>query len=239
MAELYPWFVAGAGGAIGAFLTAMLLLIPKVGEMFFKARLDRALEAYRSEQNREVESLRERLNHLGDRGRRSNENEFNALRSIWERFIQAYYSTYGAVINFIQYPPLNTMSDERVTEFLKNNEFDEAIVRDILASNDRERSFLRAHTWRQINQAGKDNFACIQELRRQRIFISDDIRRQFDNALNIVTAAQAQRQVDYARDSSSGGRAGDYTDKFMAGGNAVVDALATAVNKRLFRDEAR
>jgi hypothetical protein len=36
-----------------------------------------------------------------------------------------------------------------------------------------------------------------------------------------------------------GGRAGDYTDKFLADGNAVVDALATATNQRLFRDEAR
>jgi len=30
-----------------------------------------------------------------------------------------------------------------------------------------------------------------------------------------------------------------FIDKFLADGDAVVDALATAVNKRLFRDEAR
>ena len=35
------------------------------------------------------------------------------------------------------------------------------------------------------------------------------------------------------------GRARDCIDKFLAEGNAVVDALATAVNQRLFRDEAR
>jgi hypothetical protein len=81
-AELFPWIVAGVGGAIGSFLTATVLLIPKVGETFFKARFDRALEAYKAEQNRGIEALRERLNHISDRGRRSNENEFNALRSI-------------------------------------------------------------------------------------------------------------------------------------------------------------
>jgi hypothetical protein len=141
------------------------------------------------------------------------------------------------VINFIQFPPLNTMTDDRIVEFLTSNEFDASTVRDILASKDREQSFSRAYTWRQINQAGKDNFACIQELRRQRIFISDDIRRQFSGALEICTGAQAQRQVDHAMPHA--GRSGMFVDKFLADGDATVDALANAVNKRLFRDEGR
>jgi hypothetical protein len=236
-AELYPWVVAGVGGAIGSVLTALLLLVPKFGEMFFKARIDRALEAYKAEKNRDIEGLRERLNHIADRGRRSNENEFNALRSIWEKFIVAYYSTYGAVISFIQFPPLNTMTDDRITEFLASNEFDGSTVRDILASKDREQSFSRAYAWRQINQAGKDNFECIQELRRQRVFISEDIRRQFSSALEICTGAQAQRQVDHAMPRSVG--SGMFINNFLTNGDAAVDALATAVNKRLFRDEAR
>ena len=237
-ADFSPWLVAGAGGAVGAFLTAMLLLIPKFGEMFFKARFDRALETYKAKQSLEIENLRERLNHIGDRGKRSNENEFNALRSIWERFIEAYYSTYAAVINFIQYPPLNKMSDDKIKEFLESTDLDAGTIRDILASNDRERSFSRAHTWRQINRAAKDNFACIQELRRQRIFISDDIRKQFDSALKIITGAQAQRQVDHSYSRTSGG-AGNFVDRFLSEGEAAVDALATAVNRRLFRDEIR
>jgi hypothetical protein len=233
--ELYPWIVAGVGGAFGSILTALLLLVPKFGEMFFKARIDRALEVYKAEQNRDIEGLRERLNHIADRGRRSNENEFNALRSIWEKFIAAYFSTYGAVLNFIQFPSLNQMADERVTEFLESNEFDSSTIRDILASKDREQSFTRAYTWRQINQAGKANFECIQELRRQRVFISDDIRRQFTAVLEICTGAQAQRQVDHA--SPHSGRSGMFVDRFLADGDHAVDALATAVNKRLFREE--
>lgn len=51
-AELYPWTIAAIGGAIGSTLTALLLLIPKFGEMFFKARFDRALETYKADQNR-------------------------------------------------------------------------------------------------------------------------------------------------------------------------------------------
>ena len=235
-AELYPWTIAAIGGAIGSTLTALLLLIPKFGEMFFKARFDRALETYKADQNRDIEALRERVNHISDRGRRSNENEFNALRSIWEKFIEAYYSTYGAVINFIQFPPLNTMVDDRIAEFLISDDFDASTVRDILAAKDREQSFSRAYTWRQINQAGKDNFACIQELRRQRVFISDDIRRQFSSALEICTGAQAQRQVDHAVPHA--GRSGMFIDRFLADGDRAVDALATAVKKRLFRDEA-
>ncbi len=237
-AELYPWIIAGIGGAAGSLLTALLLLIPKIGEAFFKARFDRALEAYKAKQNREMESLRERMNHIGDRGRRSNENEFNALRSLWEKFMDAYYSTYSAVINFIEFPPLNRMTDDQITDFLIQSEFDAASVQNILASSDREQSFSRAFTWRQIVKARKDNVAFIQELRRQRVFISNDIRQQFNSAVDICSGAQAQRQIDHAR-GTSGGNSGTFVDRFLSEGDSTVDALATAVNQRLFRDEAR
>ena len=234
--ELYPWLIAGIGGAIGAFLTALLLLIPKIGETFFKARLDRALETYKSEQGRQIEDLRERLSHLGDRGRRSNENEFTALRSLWELFIEAYYSTYAAIINFMSFPPLNTMPDDQVTEFLENNEFNGTQIAEILATNERERAFSRAITWRQISKARSDNFSCTQALRKQRVFISDDIRREFMQALDFVTSAQVERQIGHELRRGSTGK---YTEKFLADGDKIVDALATSVNRRLFRDEIR
>jgi hypothetical protein len=53
---------------------------------------------------------------------------------------------------------------------------------------------------------------------------------------HILTTAQARRQIEHERRS---GPAGNFIDRFLADGDAVVDALATAVNRRLFRDEAR
>ena len=72
---IYPRIVAGLGGFIGA----ALLLPTKLGEALFSYRLGKALEGFKAEQSRELERLKEQLNHVGDRGRRSNEMEFSAI----------------------------------------------------------------------------------------------------------------------------------------------------------------
>jgi hypothetical protein len=76
-----PWLIAGVGGSIGA----ALLLPTKLGEALFKHRFDKAIEGYKAEQGKDIEKLREQLSHLGDRGRRSNELEFAAIRDVWEK----------------------------------------------------------------------------------------------------------------------------------------------------------
>jgi hypothetical protein len=90
------------GGAIGA----LLLLPSKLGEILFKYRFDKEIEGFKADQGAKLERLRERLNHLGDRGRRSNEMEFAAIREVWEKIVEAYVATHNCVANFIQYPDL-------------------------------------------------------------------------------------------------------------------------------------
>jgi hypothetical protein len=77
--EIYPWVVAGIGGFIGA----ALLLPTKLGEALVQFRVGKALESFKADQSRELEQLKERLSHLGDRGRRSNEMEFAAIEKVW------------------------------------------------------------------------------------------------------------------------------------------------------------
>ena len=74
--------------AIGA-IGAALLLPTKLGETHFKYRFDKAIEGYKAEQGKELEKVREQLSHVGDRGRRSNELEFAAIRDVWEKTVEA------------------------------------------------------------------------------------------------------------------------------------------------------
>ena len=68
LVDLYPWVTRALGGFIGA-----ALLIPtKLGEALIKFRCDKNLEGFKSQQIRDLEALKEQLNHLSDRGKRSN-----------------------------------------------------------------------------------------------------------------------------------------------------------------------
>jgi hypothetical protein len=74
----WPWIVSALGGAIGA----AVLLPTKVGEALIKFRFDKQIEGFKADQGAKLERLREQLGHLGDRGRRSNELEFAAIREM-------------------------------------------------------------------------------------------------------------------------------------------------------------
>src|SRR5882724_510692 len=109
--QIYPWFVAGIGGALGA----ALLLPTKLGEALIQFRINKLLEGFKSEQSRELERLKaeqgrelerlkEQLNHLGDRGRRSNEMEFEAIETVWKAFVKAWLSANTCVGAMISIP---------------------------------------------------------------------------------------------------------------------------------------
>src|ERR1700738_351934 len=87
--EIYPWLIAGIGGFIGA----ALLLPTKLGEAVVQFRGGKALEAFKAQQSGELERLKEQLNPVGDRGRRSNEMEFAAIETVWRAFVKAWLST--------------------------------------------------------------------------------------------------------------------------------------------------
>src|SRR5579872_3511217 len=127
-----PWFVSAVGGAIGA----ALLLPTKFGEMLFKYRFDQAIEGYKVQQGRELERLREQLNHLGDRGRRSNEFEFGAIREVWEKLTKAFLATGSCVANVIEYSDLNQLTSQDLEAFLSTTGFSDGQVDQIKTAVD-------------------------------------------------------------------------------------------------------
>jgi hypothetical protein len=88
------------GSWLGQAATAFVALLAFIGiapsqlvEKLFGHRLESRLAEVKHEQNTKIEALREQLGHLGDRGKRSNEREFEALSAAWAKFVQAFLST--------------------------------------------------------------------------------------------------------------------------------------------------
>lgn len=109
-----PWVISAVGGAIGA----VLLLPSKLGEMLFKYRFDKEIEGFKADQGAKLEKLREQLGHLGDRGRRSNELEFAAIREVWDKTVEAHLATANCIASFVEYPDLTRLSPEELDGFL-------------------------------------------------------------------------------------------------------------------------
>jgi hypothetical protein len=240
--EIYPWFVSGIGGALGA----SLLLPTKLGEALiqfrtnkllegFKSEQSRELERLKAEQSRELERLKEQLNHLGDRGRRSNEMEFVAIQTVWKTFVKAWLSANTCVGAMIQIPDFDRMSDDEVKKLAASSGFSDRDQETLLRSADRKEEYARLVNWQKVNEARKDIYQARLILREQRIFMPSEITKQFSDVIERMSSVQVERQVALEHPGAR--------DQFEVSAAWIKDCLpvfediATQANRRLFREE--
>jgi hypothetical protein len=228
-----PWIIAAIGGAIGT----LLLLPSKLGEMLFKYRFDKEIEGFKADQGAKLERLREQLSHLGDRGRRSNEMEFSAIREVWEKIVEAYGATHGCVVNFIQHPDLNALSSQELDGFLSTTGFSKEQCDQISKAANHNDMYIKIVTWRAIANAAQSNFDVNLLLRKLRIFMPDVLRSEFQSLIDLLQAAQVERELQFQHPQMPRGGWGDAVKKFFESGDRTLQALAGNVNRRLFRDE--
>jgi hypothetical protein len=240
--EIYPWLISGFGGAVGA----ALLLPTRLGEALvqfrtnrllegFKSEQSRELEQFKAEQSRELESVKEQLNHLGDRGRRSNEMEFLAIKTVWENFVKAWLSANTCVSAMIPIPDFDRMPEEEIKKLAVSKGFGDRDQETLLNSDDKQTQYVRLVEWQNVNAARKDIYQARLTLREQRIFMPPELTKQFSDVIERMSSVQIEREValghpgapDMFKNSSA----------WIADCVPVFDDMAAQANRRLFREE--
>jgi hypothetical protein len=251
--EIYPWIVSSLGG----FLGAVLLLPTKAGEAIIQYRTSRLIEGLKAEQGRELEQLkaeygrdleglkaeqsrrleqfREQLSHLGDRGRRSNEMEFNAIEILWKEFVKAWLSTNTCVSAMITIPEFERMSDDEAKKFAASYGFTDDEQSALLTAADRREEYVRVVRWKNTMQAARDIYQARLILREQRIFMPPELTRQFGEIIERMSNVQVEQRLSIAHR-----REWDHkgpSTAWVQDCSSVFEDMATKANRRLFRDE--
>jgi hypothetical protein len=251
--ELYPWCVSAIGGGLGA----ALLLVPKWGEVLIQSKTGRILEAFKaeqsrhleqlkaeqnselerlkSEQNRQLEQFKEQLNHLGDRGRRSNEMKFNSIETTWKGFVKAWLSTNTCVQGMISVPEFEKMPDEEVKKYAASYGFTDDEQTSLLTAQDRNEEYVKIVKWKNTMEAGRDIYQARLTLREQRIFMPPELTRQFNDVIERMSNVQVEQRLSLAhrRDWDHRGPSAAWISDCIG----AFEDIAAKANKRLFRGE--
>ncbi|WP_144030655.1 hypothetical protein [Bradyrhizobium japonicum] len=220
-------------GALGA----ALLLPTKFGEAAFKYRFDKAVEGLKAEQGAKLEQLRERLNHFADRSRRSNEMEFAAIREVWDKTIEAQQATVDCTTSLMEYPDLKRLTTEELDGFLTTSGFSREQADQVRQAADHNDMYVKVLMWRSIANAGQKNFDAELLLRKQRIFMPEEIRKQFSALHDLLRGAQVERRLQLQHPHIPRAEWGGAVLKFAKEGEASLERLAQSVNQRLSRQE--
>jgi hypothetical protein len=243
-AEIYPWLVSALGGFIGV----ALLLPTRLGEALiqfkagkllesFKAEQNQKLEQVKADQNRGLEQLKERLSHLGDRGRRSNEMEFAAIEAVWRAFVKAWLSTNTCIGSMMTIPRFSTMSHEEIESFVSSSSLNAGERELLLKSTDREKEYAKILNWRMVLEAGTDVYHARLTLPEQRIFMPAGLTKEFSDVIERMSGAQVERRLSLENPHIRAYDYGKASTGWLEDCVPTFDRMATLANQRLFREE--
>jgi hypothetical protein len=105
----------------GATVIVLLGIVPtKLGDKFLGHIFDRKLSDIKHKHDRDIVRLHADLDHLADRGVRSNEKEFQAIEIAWKSFVDAYAATTACAVAFSRHPDLAHLKDEDTKRYLES-----------------------------------------------------------------------------------------------------------------------
>ena len=232
-AEIVSWLLQTTIAA-GVATTGFLVLLPtKFGEKYLSFHFDRKLTDLKNAQNQQIEALKEQLNHLGDRGKRSNEREYEALSDIWGQFVDAFDSTERRVTQFIEHPDFNRLTEDEIDTFLNATDFTEDQKREFRSSSDKNKLYTRTIAWKNIAKAHNQIFEVRIALKKRGIFVPEDLRHIYEEAIEFCSKAEIHEFVRFRHPDSELGS--DTPLKFFQGKEATFKRVMDATSARLLR----
>jgi hypothetical protein len=222
-------------GIWGKFRETDDLWIPtQLGNRILGYLVDARLAAQKAIQDKQIEEIKAGLDHLRDRSTRSNQGEYNAVVAAWEHFTDAYIATQQCIVSFISHPDLNQMSAEDLDGYLETTPLSLQQKKQVAKASDKTRMYVKIVQLRYINAAGAAIYDARSILRKQGIFIPEELEAAFENALKSCSEAHVEQSMRFEFGRAGGDR--DATGALVRDGVATSQTLKTAVRERIFRN---
>jgi hypothetical protein len=232
--DILSW-LAQAGIASAGAVGMMALALPgKIGDRLLSFQFDRRLAIFKDAQEQELETLKATLRHLGDRGQRSNEKEYEALSEIWKQYVDVLLFTERAIAQLIDHPDLNKMTDEETEIFLASTELSEEQKRSVSGGSDKNAAYTQTVRWLVIAKAHNQVFEIRTSLKIRSIFIPENLVTQFEQAVELCSKAVATEFVRFRNPGSSIGYGESLA--FFEKKDKTFTSLRDATRERLLRN---
>ena len=182
---------------------------------------------------RNVEELRAHLSHFTDRGKHSNEKEYQALIAAWESYVAAYNATCAIGGIWSRHPDLNQMGEDELDEYLEGSDIDPSGRRLIKKAEDKKAALDRVQTARILNHAQRLIWEAHNTIRKQSVFIPIEIEEKFVESLLTLNKVWAE---NYGNVDLFNPPLLDETGDFLKNRDQMKAALRDIVRERVLRE---
>lgn len=183
--------VAGGGGA-----TIAVVIIRTFADRWLRAEFDKRLEAYKHEQQKELEQLRFKINGLLDRATKLHQREFEVLPLAWAHLSDAN----GEVLTLISvaqsYPDINRMSGTQLEELIEKSPFSAHEKQELLASDDKYEAYITISDRHRMSNVRKKVHEFHLYVSTNGIFIEPRIKAKFTELDLLIWNALSEYSIN-------------------------------------------
>ncbi|RWQ64138.1 hypothetical protein [Mesorhizobium sp.] len=213
---------AGVAGGIYGFFKLF-------GEQWMAARFSRQLEAFKGEQEREMEHLRYRISRLFDRATKLHQSEFEAVPELWKLLVIAHNFVVVLVSPIQSYPDVQRMNAAHLDEFLAESpllKWQKEEVRRADEKNKVYQSHIFWHRYNQTNEALRE-FSLYSATKG--IFLQPELHAKFDEIEGLMRRALVEGQ-NHEHEL----RVRDAQTKLDTRGKELLDQIKADVRERIW-----
>jgi hypothetical protein len=158
-------------------------------------RFSERLEAFKHQQNQEIEHLRFRINTMMDWNVKLHQREFDVSPETWSLLTEAFNTIEPIALGFQQYPDLNKMSSERLDEFLDQSPLAGSQKAELKGATDKVRYYRDVKAGHDLNRAIDTYNDFHRTFSKNAIFIIEPLKEKFASIDNMLKQAIMERQV--------------------------------------------
>ncbi len=225
--------VAGGGGAAIAWA-----LMRAFGEKWLEGQFAKQLEAFRHEQQKELEQVRYRINSYFDRAVRLHAIEFEVLPEVWGRLNDAFYSAKQFTSWLQSFPDVDKMKPEQLEAFLDQSPLLEYQKADIRAASQKTDEYIRIIFFHDLNRTQKAFREFNGYLMKKGVLLQPEIVTKFNALGDIIWNAIVEKEIFENSEMRRGKRAGglppsEKRDVLEKQGEPLIEELRQIVQNAL------
>lgn len=221
--------------ASGAITSLVLWLFKLFGEKWLSSKFAERLEAFKHEQQKEIEHLQFEINKLFDRTIKLHQREFDVLPKAWQLLAMSYHAVNGLTASVQSYPDISRMTPAQLDEFLSESPLENWRKDELKNATEQNRYYQDAIFWHRLEATHKQCRRSARFLLKNGIFIPPVLKEEFHKLEELAWAALAEHQMNKEHDLRPALR--NSLEKFRTEGAPLIKQLEAEVQRRLWSSE--
>jgi hypothetical protein len=192
--------IAAAFGAVvftvGTLTGLALWLFRTFSEKWLSNKFAERLEAFKHDQQKEIEHLRFEINKLFDRATKLHQQEFEVLPEAWSLLFASYNAACGLASPLQSYPDVSLMSGAQLDEFLSDCRLEDYQKEELRNAQDKNRYYQKAIFWPRLNSVREECRKSTIFLRTKGIFMPPALKEKFTKVEDLIWDALSECELN-------------------------------------------